>query len=274
MPISQDYKDEEHSIFLPVPFITRMGERFNAAMDVVGGLARLALEFVRCLWTFKPELGEIARQLSMIGNRSFSIVALTALFTGFVMALQLAVGLGRFGLKLYVGQVVALAVFRELGPVLTALMVAARVGSGIAAELGSMVVTEQVLAIEAMGANPVQKLVVPRVLATIIATPVLAVMADVIGVFGGMIIMIREAGVTPQFYIDQIQKTLITGDFTSGILKAAFFGFFVAIISCYQGLETSGGTEGVGKSTTRAVVYASITIFISDFFLTKLILYF
>jgi phospholipid/cholesterol/gamma-HCH transport system permease protein len=153
-------------------------------------------------------------------------------------------------------------------------MIAARVGSGIAAELGSMVVTEQVLAIEAMGANPVQKLVVPRLLATVIAMPILVVIADIMGVIGGMLICVREAAVSPRFYLDQIRNTLLVEDFTSGIAKAAFFGFFIAIISCYQGLMTHGGTEGVGRATTRAVVYSSITIFVSDFFLTKLILYF
>ncbi|HPM41131.1 MAG TPA: ABC transporter permease [bacterium] len=258
---------------LSEPFFERMGKRFLSAMNVVGGVSSLARESVRCLFTFRLEIAELTRQLMMIGNRSFTIVALISLFTGLVMALQLAVGLGRFGLKLYVGQMVGLAIFRELGPVLTSLMVAARVGSSIAAELGSMVVTEQVLAIEAMGANPVQKLVVPRLLATIIATPLLTVMADVIGTLGGMVISVREAGVTPQFYIDQVTKTIILDDFVSGVAKAFFFGFFVAIISCYQGLMTTGGTEGVGRATTRAVVYSTITIFISDFFLTKLILY-
>lgn len=266
--------DVEESILLPVPFLIRLGERFDAAMRTVGGIAQLAAQSLRGCVAYRLEGHELARQLMVIGNRSFTIVGLIAIFTGLVIALQLVVGLGRFGLKLYVGQVVGLAVFRELGPVLSALMIAARVGSGIAAELGSMVVTEQVLAIEAMGANPVQKLVVPRLLATVIATPVLVVMADIMGILGGMVICVREAGVSPRFYIDQVRTTLLLGDFTSGVAKAAFFGFFIAIISCYQGLMTRGGTEGVGRATTRAVVYSSITIFISDFFLTKLILYF
>ena len=250
-----------------------LGRRFTAAMQLAGDLALLAGRAFAAMVRYRPAGGELVQQLYAIGNKSFSIVALIALFTGLVMALQLSVGLGRFGLKLYVGQVVGLSVFRELAPVLTALMVAARVGSGIAAELGSMVVTEQVLAIEAMGANPLQKLVVPRILATAIATPLLAIMADVIGVLGGMIIAVREAGVSPSFYIDQVRNTLQMGDFTSGIVKAFFFGLFVAIISCHQGLSTRGGTEGVGRATTSAVVMSAVTIFISDFFLTKLILY-
>src|SRR3989338_4029222 len=187
-----------------------------------------------------------------------------------VIALQLAVGLGRFGLKLYIGQIVGIAIFRELGPVLTSLMVAARVGSGIAAELGSMVVTEQVLAIEAMGDNPIQKLVVPRVAATLIATPLLTVVANVIGVTGSGFITCAEAGITPSFYIDQIRTTVLLEDFLSGIFKAVFFGFLIALIACYHGLSTTKGTEGVGKATTRAVVHASVLIFVFDFFLTKL----
>lgn len=266
--------EREDSVLLPAPFVKMLGRRFNSAVGTVGGMSALAFRAVVGVFRYRPEAGEIIRQFMMIGNRSLSIVALIAFFTGLVLALQLSVGLGRFGLKLYVGQVVGLSIFRELGPVLTAIMVAARVGSGIAAELGSMVVTEQVLAIEAMGANPVQKLVVPRLLATVIAMPLLVTIADAIGTIGGMIITVREAGITPRFYIDQVRNTLLTEDFTSGLIKAAFFGFFIAIISCYEGLKTEGGTEGVGRSTTRAVVYSSITIFVSDFFLTKLILYF
>lgn len=258
----------------PFAFVEMMGRQTRRTMRGVGDISILAIDTVRVLFTYRLAVGELVKQFVQIGNRSFSIVALIAFFTGLVIALQLSVGLGRFGLKLYVGQLVGLAIFRELGPVLTSIMIAARVGSGIAAELGSMVVTEQVLAIEAMGANPIQKLVIPRVLATVVAAPLLTIMANAIGVLGGMIIAVMEAGVTPRFYIDQVSKTLLMEDFTSGLIKSAFFGFFVAIISCYQGLNTRGGTEGVGRQTTKAVVYSCITIFISDFFLTKVILYF
>ncbi|MFH1831054.1 MAG: ABC transporter permease [Pseudomonadota bacterium] len=253
-------------------FFRITGNRILSAMNQVGGMSKLIGQSFRVLFSTKLAFGELVRQFSFIGNRSFSIVALIALFTGLVLALQLSIGLGRFGLKLYVGQVVGLSIFRELGPVLTALMIAARVGSGIAAELGSMVVTEQVLAIEAMGASPIQKLVVPRILATTIAAPLLTVMADIIGVLGGMIITVREADITPRFYIDQVRNSLLMEDFTSGIAKACFFGFFVSVIACYQGLQTRGGTEGVGAATTKAVVLSAITIFVSDFFLTKLII--
>ncbi len=255
-------------------FFMLVGRAFIEAIDSIGATSQLAARAVKTFFTYRLALREFLRQMQDVGNRSFALVALVALFTGLVLALQLSVGLGRFGLKLYVGTVVGLSIFRELGPVLTALMVASRVGSGIAAELGSMVVTEQVLAIEAMGANPTQKLVVPRVLATTIATPLLTIMADVIGVLGGMIITIREAGVSMHFYIDQVKNILIVEDVTSGIWKALFFGFFIGVISCYQGLQTKGGTEGVGNATTRAVVFSAISIFVSDFFLTKIFIYF
>jgi phospholipid/cholesterol/gamma-HCH transport system permease protein len=262
------------SLLTPVAYLGTLGIKVISFAEMMGGLIKLAYNSTACIFRYKPPVQEMVRQFAIIGNRSFTIVSLIAIFTGMVFALQLAVGLGRFGLELYIGQIVGLAIFRELGPVLTCLMIAARVGSGIAAEMGSMVVTEQVLAIEAMGANPIHKLVLPRVIATIIAAPLLTTIADVIGTFGGMVIAVLEAGVTPHFYMDQIADTVLFRDYLSGIFKAIFFGYFIAIIACYQGLQTRGGTEGVGKSTTRAVVHASIMIFISDFFLTKFFLYF
>lgn len=261
------------SIFSIRAFVASLGKRFLHFVRHIGGVTNLAIRVFRGIFKYRIDAEELVRQFAVIGNRSLMIVVLIAVFTGMVIALQLCIGLGRYGLKLNVGQIVGLAIFRELGPVLTCLMVAARVGSGIAAELGSMVVTEQVLAIEAMGANPVAKLVVPRMLATIVACPILTVIADVIGSFGGMIITVSEAGVTPNFYLDQIRNTVLIEDFMSGIYKAIFFGFAISIISCYEGLGTIGGTEGVGRSTTRAVVFSSIVIFISDFFLTKLIVF-
>ncbi|MBI4223301.1 MAG: ABC transporter permease [Deltaproteobacteria bacterium] len=249
-----------------------MASTILSFFEYLGGLSYLAAKTFLNLFRYRIDLGSVVYQIKAIGNKSFSLVALVAVFTGMVMALQLAVGLGRFGLKIYIGQVIGLAIVRELGPVLSCLMIAARVGSGIAAELGSMVVTEQVLAIEAMGANPISKLVIPRVLACVIASPLLTVMAIFIGVAGGMSITLMEAGVTWRFYMDQILSTVILQDFIQGVGKTFFFGFFVALIACYQGLQTTGGTEGVGKATTRAVVYSAVMIFVSDFFLTKLFL--
>ncbi len=253
---------------------THVGASMMTYVDYVGGLALLGrktfLVFIKK--PFSPRL--VVEQVYHIGVRSLSLTNLVALFTGMVLALQFTVGLERFGLKLYAGQVVGIAIVRELGPVLTSLMVAARVGSGIAAELGSMTVTEQVLAIEAMGANPIAKLVVPRVLVTTLITPILTVMGDVIGIFGGMIVTIIEAGVSPRFYMDQVYRTVEVGDFLSGIGKTVFFGFFIGLVASYQGLKTTRGTQGVGESTTLAVVISSVIIFVADYFLTKLFILF
>jgi phospholipid/cholesterol/gamma-HCH transport system permease protein len=205
-----------------------------------------------------------------VGVRSLNLVLVIMVFTGMVLALQFTVGLSRFGLELYVGQIIGISIVRELGPVLTSLMIAARVGSGIAAELGSMVATEQVLAIEALGGNPVQKLVLPRLLATMLMTPLLTTIGNIVGILGGMVITIMEAGVTARFYFDQIQRTVEMSDIVSGLCKTVFFGYAIGLIACYEGLKTTGGTEGVGRSTTYAVVLSSLIIFISDFFLTKL----
>lgn len=246
------------------------GQRVQGFLLYIGGVAELIARTFVAIVRHRINPGEVVQQLWYIGNKSLSIVSLVAIFTGMVFALQFSVGLGRFGLKMYTGQVIGVSIMRELGPVLTSLMVAARVGSGIAAELGSMVVTEQVLAIEAMGANPVAKLVVPRVLACVIATPLLSIISCILGILGGMVITVMEAGISVRFYMDQVWRSVAMEDLVSGIGKTFFFGFFVAIIACFQGLSTSGGTEGVGQSTTRSVVYSSILIFVADFFLTKL----
>lgn len=246
----------------------------RAFLKKTGDLSCLTGRTFYTLFRYRPNWKGLEEQLFAIGNKSVSIVLLTSLFTGMVLALQFSLGLARFGLKMYAGQIVGLSITRELGPVLTALMIAARVGSGITAEIGSMVVTEQVMAIEAMGANPLQKLVVPRVLATMIAAPLLTVMADMIGILGGMVISMLEAGVSATFYMNQIWRTVQFDDFGHGVAKTVIFGLIISIIACYEGLNTEGGTEGVGKATTRTVVLASVLIFVADFFMTKLLIAF
>lgn len=236
----------------------------------VGGLARLSVDgFVTML---KPpwEVRALIQQLDISGIGSWSITVLTAIFTGMVLALQFADGLQPYGASMYTGKLVSLGIVRELGPVLTALLVGGRVGSGFAAELGSMVVTEQVDAIRALGADPVKKLVVPRVLACIIAMPLLAMLADLIGCFGGMIITVQEVGVTPTFFYAQILETLTITDLLHGLAKSVFFGYIVGITGCFVGLHTTGGTEGVGLATTKAVVASAVGLLISNFVLTQL----
>lgn len=254
--------------------IRNFGKSVMAFAEYLGGLALLSKQTAFALLSGGSQSKDILRQFKEIGVRTLSLTNLIGLFTGMVLSLQLIVGLKRFGLSMYSGQVVGVAITRELGPVLTALMVSARVGAGIASELGSMTVSEQVLAIRAMGANPILKLVLPRVLVATVATPILTIVAIFVGIFGGMLISVAELGISPQYYLDQIRGTVEIYDLSSGVAKTVFFGFTIGIIACYEGLRTTGGTQGVGQATKQAVVFSAIAIFVLDFFLTKLFLLF
>jgi phospholipid/cholesterol/gamma-HCH transport system permease protein len=209
-------------------------------------------------------------QLDVIGVGSLKIVLLTGLFTGMVLALQTAQTLATFGAKNYVGKIVSASIVRELGPVLCCLMLAGRVSSGIAAELGAMVVTDQINAMRAMGSDPVRKLVVPRMISGLIAAPTLTVLADFVGLLGGWIISIFLLHVSSTLYWRSSLDVLAYSDILSGVIKPICFGFVVVMVGCYYGLNTSGGTRGVGMATTNAVVTSSILILALDFFLTKL----
>lgn len=255
-------------------FFNGLGRHILRYSFHVGGVALLGYKTLQKLFDRPFPFRLVMEQTYELGYKSLTLTNLVAVFTGMVLALQFIVGLKRFGLELYTGQVVGLAVIRELGPVLTAIMVAARVGSGIAAELGSMAVTEQVLAIEALGANPIAKLVVPRVIVTTLVTPLLTIMADVVGILGGMFVTAMEAGVAPKFYYDQVIRTIHFDDFISGVGKTFFFGFLIGIISCYQGLKATRGTQGVGQATTNSVVLSCVAVFVADYFLTKIFLLF
>ncbi|MFO1519118.1 MAG: ABC transporter permease [bacterium] len=254
-------------------FFYFLGGKVMDLGEYIGGLSILAVKTLFSIFRNFFNYRDTVSQFDLVGIKSSSLTNLIGVFTGMVLAVQFIVGLKRFGLQLYTGQIIGIAITRELGPVLTALMVAARVGSGIAAELGSMSVNEQILAIEAMGGDPIKKLVVPRVLATTICTPILTILADFIGILGGMLITMSETGVGMRYYLDQISNTVEVSDLMGGLGKTFFFGFFIGIIACYQGLNTRGGTAGVGRATTMSVVYASIGIFVSDFFLTKLFIF-
>jgi phospholipid/cholesterol/gamma-HCH transport system permease protein len=249
-----------------------LGDRVLDAVAACGRFALLAGATARAARRRRFPWLETLRQLEAIGSRSTTIVLITALFTGMVLALQTGISLERFGAKLYVGSVVGLALARELGPVLTALMVGGRVGAGITAEIGAMQVTEQVDAIRSLGADPVQKLVLPRVIAATLALPLLTVLADVLGVLGGMLIATTQFSITSRFYLDTVRAMVGVDDLLSGISKTLVFGWIIAMVGCFAGLETRGGTVGVGRATTAAVVFASISVLIADFFLTKLLL--
>jgi phospholipid/cholesterol/gamma-HCH transport system permease protein len=214
---------------------------------------------------------EIIQQLDLIGVGSLGIVVLTGFFTGGVLVLQSYPTLKYYGLHTSTGQGVATSLIRELGPVLTALMVAGRVGSAIAAELGSMVVSQQIDAMRALGTSPVRKLVTPRIIALLIALPLLTIAADVFGLVGGGIISNWIYGMDVSEYVTSVRNGVSANDLLGGTIKPLVFGLIIAIVACYKGLNTTGGTVGVGRSTTNAVVTASINVIIADFFLSKLL---
>src|SRR5688572_16327626 len=220
-------------------------------------------------------------QMDRIGVGSIPIVLLTGLFTGMVMALQSSVELSKFGADIYIGNLVGASMVRELGPVLCSLMVAGRAASGIAAEIGSMRVTEQIDALQSFGTDPIKKLVTPRLLAALIMLPVLTMLADVVGILGGMIVAVFRIGIPADTYLDGVYNTLAQGgfvlqfipkDFITGLLKPFVFGGIIALTASYYGLNTKGGTEGVGEAATRSVVACSVMILAVDYFLTQLLL--
>lgn len=239
-------------------------------VEFIGGGINLFYATLRVLFQKPFYFRLFIEQLYSLGVKSLSLTMITALSTGMVMSLQFGLGLERFGGKLYVPKVVGLSIMRELGPVLTCLMLAGRVGSGIAAEIGSMNVTQQIDAIRALGTDPLKRIVIPRMLALLVLAPTLTVLADLVGIFGGMYLSYFELNIHPSFYYQSALVSLRTSDFLVGVAKTVFFGLIIAITGCYYGLNTTGGTQGVGQSTTRAVVTSSILITIFDFILTKL----
>lgn len=236
----------------------------------MGGLSLLGLRTLLCFRARPIEFKEIIRQMESIGVASLSITNITALFTGMVLALQTAYALAYFGAKLFIGEVVGLSLVRELGPVLTALMVGGRVGAGITAELGSMAVTQQVDAIRVMAADPIKKLVFPRVLSMIMVLPMLTILSMLLGILGGLVIAVWELNVSASFYLTHVWRTISYEDLFTGIGKSFFFAASISLIACFNGLYTRGGATGVGRATTETVVMASISVLIMDFFITKL----
>jgi phospholipid/cholesterol/gamma-HCH transport system permease protein len=215
---------------------------------------------------------DIVLQFDAIGIGSLTVVSLTGFFTGAALALQTGQTLDRFGARTLVGQLVSASMIRELGPVLTALMLAGRVGSGIAAELGSMAVTDQINALRALGTDPIRKLVVPRVLAATAMAPVLTVIADAFAIVAGWLISITNLGVGSSTYWKAVLDGLYLGDAWQGLIKPVVLGFVIGSVGCHVGLQTRGGTQGVGRATTNAVVVASVLVIAVDFFLTPLLM--
>lgn len=250
----------------------RLGDRAKESVLGVQDYVLLTGRALRAAATPPRYAGEILSQMDSLGVGSLSIVVLTGMFTGMVLALQSSATLDVFGARPYVGRLVALSMVRELGPVLTALMVTGRVGSGMAAELGSMVVTQQIDALRVLGSDPVRKLVVPRLVAAGVMVPVLTVISDTLGIFGGSLISIFQLGLSWEYYWRSVGQALGLNDVIMGLSKPVVFGVILASVGCFMGLSTSGGTRGVGVSTTRSVVVASVMILISDFFMTKVLL--
>ena len=211
-------------------------------------------------------------QLEAIGIGSLTVVLLTGFFTGAVLALNSGITLDQFGAREFVGRLVSASMVKELGPVLTGLMLAGRVGSGIAAELGSMVVTDQINALRALGTDPMRKLVVPRLLAGFFMTPVLTIIADAVGIVGGWIIAVAQLRVASSLYWTSILEGVYMDDLWQGLIKPFFLGFVIVTIGCHVGLRASGGTQGVGRATTNAVVASSVAVIAVDFFLTRLLI--
>jgi phospholipid/cholesterol/gamma-HCH transport system permease protein len=235
-----------------------------------GGVALLTQQVVAELFRGRFYLRLLIEQIHQIGVRSIPITVVTAASTGMVMALQFGLGLEKFGGKLYIPKIVSLSIVREMGPVFTCLLLAARVGAGIASELGSMTVTQQIDAIRALGTSPIKRIVIPRVLGALIAIPLLSVMANFIGIFGAMLVGANDLGLDPTFFIQKVLQTVWVPDFVAGFMKTPFFAAAIALVSCYFGLNVKGGTQGVGNATRQAVVTSSICILIGDYFLTKL----
>ncbi len=218
---------------------------------------------------FYPRL--VGRAFMEIGFYSLPVVALTALFTGMVLALQSYTGFSRFGAESAIASVVVLSVTRELGPVLAGLMVAGRAGGAMAAELGTMRVTDQIDALSTLSTEPMKYLVAPRLLAGIVALPLLVVLADVLGVLGGFLVATQKLGFTPDTYLISTFTNLRSNDVVSGLIKAAVFGFIIALMGCFHGYRSKGGAQGVGAATTAAVVSASILILALDYILTQVL---
>jgi len=253
-----------------VNFLQPIGRTF---LNALAGLGRLAMfagaGFVNIVRPpYYPRL--VLKQMIEIGFYSLPVVGLTAIFTGMVLALQSFTGFSRFSAESAIPNVVVVSITRELGPVLASLMVAGRIGAAMAAEIGTMRVTDQIDALTTLSTNPMRYLVAPRLLAGFTMVPILVLVADIVGVFGGYLLSIYKLGFNPSVYLHNTFDFLKVDDVVSGLVKAAVFGFLVALMGCYHGFHSKGGAQGVGTATTNAVVSASILILISDYIVTEL----
>jgi phospholipid/cholesterol/gamma-HCH transport system permease protein len=248
------------------------GEIFEPLVDVVAGIRSfVSLTSRTVAWIIRPpyRLGELFKSMDFIGVQSIFIVSLTGIFSGMVLALQTTYSLRQFSAEGVVGSVVAISLTREISPVFAALMVTARAGSAMAAELGNMRVTEQIDALTTMSVSPVQYLLSPRLVASVLMLPLLCVLYSCVGMVGAWVVAVNGLGVDPGIFIANIEKYLTLSDFTMGIIKSAVFGFLISSISCHQGFFASGGARGVGIATTRAVVQSAVALLVANYMITS-----
>ena len=252
-------------------FLDALGRKFLGFFEETGRWFQMLWRSIA--WAFRPpfEVLEWLRQMVRVGVGSIPVVVLTTMFTGMVMALQTFNGFQRVHAESFVGSVVALAMLRELSPVLVGLMVTGRVGSAMAAEIGTMRVTEQLDALEALATDPIHYLFVPRIIAGIVMLPLLTILGNGLGIFGGYLVAVRLLGANPVIYEQNTFQFLELNDLWSGLIKAAVFGLILTLTGCVRGYYTSGGAEGVGRATTNAVVSASLIMLLADFFMTKVL---
>ncbi|GBE04980.1 MAG TPA: ABC transporter permease [Nitrospirae bacterium] len=248
--------------------IEYIGSYIKGPVEMIGQIIMLFFSTLRVMLIPPFDVRIILKQMLEVGVRSLPVVLITAVFTGMVLALQSYTGFKRFGAEGLVGTIVALSMTRELGPVLTALIVTGRAGAAMAAELGTMRVTEQIDALETLATNPVKYLVVPRFLSGTVMLPFLTVISDIVGIIGGYIVTVTILGASSTTYMRTTWDYLEMQDIYAGLIKACFFGASMALICCHKGFYTKGGAEGVGKATTGAVVLSFMTILISDYFLS------
>lgn len=248
--------------------IELIGHHVIAFAEELGRILLLLGAILKQMVALPLEIKDVFKQMLEVGVRSSPVVFITAIFTGMVLALQTYTGFKRFGAEAFVGSVVALSMTRELGPVLTGLIVTGRAGAAMAAELGTMRVTEQIDALETLATNPVKYLIVPRFVASIFMLPALTIIANIVGILGGYIVTVGLFKMSSAVYWGRTWDYLEVSDIYNGLIKSGFFGASIALISSYKGFYTTGGAEGVGKATTGAVVFSSLTILISDYFLS------
>jgi phospholipid/cholesterol/gamma-HCH transport system permease protein len=251
-----------------------IGEFIRKKIAYLGGLCLLCIRVFRHLFRRAFFTSELKEQCLQVGLASMPIASVTLFFVGVVFAYQFGITLRALGAVQYIGRVTSVSLVRELGPVFTALVVGGRIGAGMAAEIGSMRVSEQIDAIRALGASPIRKLIVPRIMAAVLMIPLVSVLATVIGAIGAVIISWIEFRVSPVSFYGSSIATVRMIDFMSGFTKTFFFGFFVSLVGCYEGFFCGFGTKGVGRATTRAVVNVSLVVVLTDFFLTRLFVIF